>query len=134
MALSNLLSRAEDLEREAGRILAKLSSEMPADLTQEDYNNLRDSGKDLAEDLDTLRQDAEDEYEDLTVSAQEGRTGGRYQEFIGEVEEAQTRLDDANDLLRQLCTGAGVRSNASIGEVVMALEAVSDILTRAAGV
>lgn len=129
MALSNLLSRAEDLEREAGRITMQLSA---GDLEQVDYNNLRDAGKDLAEEVDLLLEDAEEEYDALPDKAREGHTGNRYEEFMGEIEDAQIRLEGANDLLRQLCTSAEPRSSSSINEVIITLEGLSDILTRAA--
>lgn len=134
MSLSNLLSRAEDLEREAGRIAMKLAAEVSEDLSQDDFNNLKVSGKDLAEEIDLLLEDAEEEYDALPDRARDGRTGNRYEEFMSEVEDAQIRMEGANDLLRQLCTGKGVRSSDSISEAVIALEAVSEILTRAAKV
>lgn len=132
MSLSNIQSNAEDLDREIGAITMKLAAEMPGDLSQQDLLNLSAECKDAFETLSVLVEDTEAEYEELSDKVKDGNTGGRYLEILGELEDAQSRLEDGCGLLSLLCTGLGARGNVS--EAVVVLEGVSEILDRAAKV
>lgn len=109
MSFPNLLNRARDVERDVGALNLHLQAN--DDLERKDFANLAAQVKDSLDDADTLITDAESFFEGLSERAQESDFGGRVQEFLGHLEEAEQAIDDAWGYLKTLLTGLGCKPN-----------------------